>query len=597
MTSAYVTQDAFRGRNDDGSESAASWIDLLNYDWTQPVDTTFRLRFNITESNGKNITGENTIYASYNGGTYFEVGTATSYVKLVPSSYVADDALTTQQLTSNSFVAGRFDSNGVISNVVVNGESTEMEYCLQIVGADVSDNDTISFRVYNSDTALNAYTSTPTVTASVPAAYNLPVVSGAYTLTGSAVTLSQNLPPATPTLSSPANTGEVNSVTPSFEFSTTDPDGDDVEYQVQIDTVNTFNSVAVLNQLDSDYFGGNIISVWRDANFIYVGAYDMGLHTYSVDVDGVLTHIDSDDQGAYANGVWGDGNFIYLANHSLGLQSYSVDGSGYLTLIDTDDLGDFANYIWGDGNFLYLGNNTGGIHTYSVDGSGYLTHIDSDDQGDSAGWIWGDGNFIYLANGTGGIHTYSVDGSGYLTHIDSDDQGGLASGIWGDGNFIYLGNNTGGLLSYSVDGSGYLTLIDTYNDDGLTYGKVWGDGTYLYVTANSDGLHVFSVDGSGYFTHLDSDDQGSAFVQGVYGDETFIYVAYGALGLCTYEILPNALMEFDSSTDAGFENLTTPADTHPFNEGDTIQFTVQAGDELTDTETYYWRVRAIDPDA
>lgn len=54
------------------------------------------------------------------------------------------------------------------------------------------------------------------------------------------------------------------------------------------------------------------------------------------------------------------------------------------------------------------------------------------------------------------------------------------------------------------------------------------------------------------------------------------------------------LLERISGTDSGFANVTTPADTDPFNSGDTISFTAQAGNELPN-DVYYWRVRAIDP--
>lgn len=48
----------------------------------------------------------------------------------------------------------------------------------------------------------------------------------------------------------------------------------------------------------------------------------------------------------------------------------------------------------------------------------------------------------------------------------------------------------------------------------------------------------------------------------------------------------------DSSVDAGFSNLDTPADTHPFVSGDTVRYTVQTG---LDNGTYSWKVRAKDP--
>ena len=47
-----------------------------------------------------------------------------------------------------------------------------------------------------------------------------------------------------------------------------------------------------------------------------------------------------------------------------------------------------------------------------------------------------------------------------------------------------------------------------------------------------------------------------------------------------------------SGTDSGFDNITTPADTAPFNDSDTISFTFPT---LSNSTTYFYRVRAIDP--
>ncbi|MBU0847197.1 DUF2341 domain-containing protein, partial [Patescibacteria group bacterium] len=48
-----------------------------------------------------------------------------------------------------------------------------------------------------------------------------------------------------------------------------------------------------------------------------------------------------------------------------------------------------------------------------------------------------------------------------------------------------------------------------------------------------------------------------------------------------------------SDTDAGFSNITTPADTDPFNSGDTISYIFQSA--LTTDTTYYYKIRAKDP--
>jgi hypothetical protein len=54
------------------------------------------------------------------------------------------------------------------------------------------------------------------------------------------------------------------------------------------------------------------------------------------------------------------------------------------------------------------------------------------------------------------------------------------------------------------------------------------------------------------------------------------------------------LIDAVSGTDSGFANPDNGGDTDPFNSGENIQFTVQAGDTLA-SRLYYWRVRGIDP--
>lgn len=62
----------------------------------------------------------------------------------------------------------------------------------------------------------------------------------------------------------------------------------------------------------------------------------------------------------------------------------------------------------------------------------------------------------------------------------------------------------------------------------------------------------------------------------------------------TYITPTTPLLDKVSGTDTGFANTVTGGDTDPFNSGEKVSYTVQAGDALTDG-TYYWRARAIDP--
>ena len=63
--------------------------------------------------------------------------------------------------------------------------------------------------------------------------------------------------------------------------------------------------------------------------------------------------------------------------------------------------------------------------------------------------------------------------------------------------------------------------------------------------------------------------------------------------MCFYVGAKDALIDAVSGTDGGFSG--TPDNTDPFASAQQVTYTVQAGDELDPSTTYYWRARAKDP--
>ena len=75
-------QDSFRGRNDDGNETTATWIASTNSDWSQVMDTNFRMRFVVQET-GDGAQADQTFQLEYNlnGGGWNDVTGASSVVR------------------------------------------------------------------------------------------------------------------------------------------------------------------------------------------------------------------------------------------------------------------------------------------------------------------------------------------------------------------------------------------------------------------------------------------------------------------------------------------------------------------------------------
>ena len=208
-----LNQASFRGRNDDGSETAATWIAAADANFTQDPDKNFRIRFLVTESAG-GVSNNVTPQLQYNlgGAGWNTVNASSSVVRSSASTHFADDDNTTQQIGSGTFIspnAGMDEDNGSTGegNEIdfAGNDEVEVEYCIQIRSADTSKGDTIQLRLINGSlTPLDNYNQTPSITVGVapllaaagsysisgkPADLSLPAATGSYSISGQAAAL------------------------------------------------------------------------------------------------------------------------------------------------------------------------------------------------------------------------------------------------------------------------------------------------------------------------------------------------------------------------------------------------------------------------
>src|SRR5210317_1593906 len=150
------TQTTFRYRDDDGSESAATWRQTAGTNDTLNLDTTYRMRFLITATH----TGGSGSF-DFTGGFQYNVDaagwnnitTSSSNVRAVASAdtswTISDDDVTTEQLAGGAtFVAGNMDETGTCSAVSISdtGES-EFELVFQLLSAGLSGGESVQIRM------------------------------------------------------------------------------------------------------------------------------------------------------------------------------------------------------------------------------------------------------------------------------------------------------------------------------------------------------------------------------------------------------------------------------------------------------------------
>ncbi len=178
MDTPLHTQSAFQFRDDDGSETAATFFGSVNDDVTVgsgetiELDTNFRYRIVVQETAGfADSNHRSDLQYSLNSGTWTDISATSLVVRAFTSTQYADGDDTTQQIGGGSFVTpngGMDDGDGSAGGAALDflgSDETELEFCLQIRAVDVSDSDTIDIKGTDKGTDYNSYTNIGRLTA------------------------------------------------------------------------------------------------------------------------------------------------------------------------------------------------------------------------------------------------------------------------------------------------------------------------------------------------------------------------------------------------------------------------------------------------
>ena len=120
---ASANQNSYRWRNDDGTETSASWKAELNtISTSNSQDQPFRLRISLNETSGYGSTSYDVSRLAYskNNGTNWVVinNNTTNDFYFINSAFVANNTATSQQITAGGFIGGFFKSdNSPIANL------------------------------------------------------------------------------------------------------------------------------------------------------------------------------------------------------------------------------------------------------------------------------------------------------------------------------------------------------------------------------------------------------------------------------------------------------------------------------------------------
>ncbi len=552
------TQSAFRWYVNANSVSPTdawptSTVDVLE---NEAIDTSFtplkngdvlRLRLQLNVSNST-TTGEDfklqfgtTTALCTAVSAWTDVGSATSSAAWIGhnNSSPSDGAtLSTSTLTGTDVLETYEEQNPtiVLPNAIGIGQEGEWDFVLKQNAA--SPNTNYCFRMVEADgTELFAYTQYPL--------------------------LITNAQPNAPSLHVLFDNEKVSTTTPQFEFAGTDAEADDLTYQIQIDSDYTFGSVDVdRNSASNPTQFANIISP-ADKN-PYTNGETIRFSLTSALTNNTTYYWRVRTQDPTGSNNWGSWSTIF----SFTIDSSLTNSAWFQTTeeqFDTDTLVG-TDALATDLVQLSVGSTTGTTTSSQID------FLDG-----TVGNAWGSLSFN---------DDETVGDIKYRIQYYSD-----ATASWANIPDIDLSGNSAGfdtspvsLLSLNTDIYRLIRIVAVFTNSGgspLLYDWTITWGYRIETpTLNSPFPNEKVSTTTPTFEFETTDPQSDDLEYEIQWSTTYAFTASTTR---------------NSSTSLGFINSENGGDTSPFTSGQTIQFTVQPADILTNGTTYWWRVRARDP--
>lgn len=374
-------------------------------------------------------------------------------------------------------------------------------------------------------------------------------------------TLITNDNPEAPTLERPFNNERASSTMPWFEFSASDPEGNDVTYEIQVDDDYAFGSPAL--DRDSQVNFTEFINVTTPADKDPFTPEEIIRFTPTSALSNGVTYywrVRARDRNNSTD--WGEWSEIY----SVTINTSTSVTTWYQTTDEqfaTDTLED--TQASGSDTVTLVGGFTLGTTTSSA--------IDFDWK--TTGNAWG---IVYW--------TDTETSSDIKYHIEY-----LNDGSW---ELIPEADLPGNAAGFDTSGVSLLALSPTtyneirvranFTDAGAS--PVLSDWTveWGYAVEEPAPSQPFDNEKVGTttpsFRFVSTDPQGDSLIYQISWATTTDFVASTTRS---------------SNSHTGFTNTASSTDTSPFTEGDIINFKIQQSDALTNGETYWWRARARDP--
>lgn len=424
----------------------------------------------------------------------------------------------------------------VLPNEIGIGRDGEWDYVLKQNSAEAGTN--YCFRMVESDgTELFSYTQYPM--------------------------LVTNEQPSVPALTKLFDNEKVASTTPWFEFSATDPESNDLTYQIQIDNDYAFTSTVIDNDTanNGDRFENIVTPSDKDP---YTNGETLRFTPGTAFTNGITYYWRVRAQDPTGANAWSGWSQIY----SFTIDTSVTVSTWHQTMEEQFD----SNTLVGTDALV-----TDVVQLASGSTTGTTTSSAINFTDGSIGNAWGSLSWTDTETTSDLKYRlqYYSDSSGDWAFIPDADLSGNSTGF---------DTSPQSLLTLDVETYATIRLVGVFTNAGAS--PVLSDWTLAwgYRIDTPTNSMPFPNEKVGTttptFAFTTTDPQSDDLVYEIQWSTTSAFTA------STTRV---------SSTSAGFINATNGGDTSPFTSGNLIQFTIQSADALVNGRTYWWRTRAIDP--
>ena len=426
---------------------------------------------------------------------------------------------------------------------------------------------------------------------------------------GTTVQLTTNAPaPPTVALNTPSDAATITDTTPTVAFTGTSSSSYDLEYNIQIDTTDTFSSRFVSGSTTvKDLASGDnqVDAICSDDNYVYVATYNtfppklVRISKSDFTTTSTLTMTGY----SYPVAIVNDASYIYVLMEGPSAVIARVNKSDFSTITSKTLVTgtDTANSMTDDATYIYVGEYSAPAVVHRVAKSDFTTTVTKTlaTGENSAISMKNDATYIYVGLDVAPAKIVRILKSDFNTTVTKTlaTNENYARSITNDATYVYVGIYTTPAKVFRILISDFSTTVTKTLETGENNVRsITNDANYVYVgtyTTPSKITRISKSDFSTAFTRTLASGENS--VRALDIDSSYIYAGLDLSPAKIVRINNNSLISKFSVTDySEFTDVTDGSDPHPYASGDQISYTVQSADILL-SGIYYWRAAAIDP--